>query len=107
MVALEAWSKGAESSHLVEVWDIETAVMVESFVTRSGSSSDPITEPEETPGTIAEVSPASAIASLVRSRQGRDGPRSSQGGDLAQQPSPDVRTLVVGTEFGGFAGNPS
>jgi len=107
MVALEAWSKGAESSHLVEVWDIETAVMVESFVTRSGSPSDPISEPEETPGTIAEASPASAIASLVRSRQGRDGhgPRSSQGGDLAQQPSPDVRTLVVGTEFGGFSSN--
>ena len=111
MVALETSKKGTDHSfsHLVEVWDIENAVLVESFVTRTGSPADPIPEPQVVSGADAETTPAAAIAALVRSRQNN--------GELIEQfssrhlirdeppkpPAPDVRTLVVGSDFGGYS----
>src|ERR1700730_13445408 len=72
MVAVEASRVSADSmsTNLVEVWDIEKGVRVETFLTRTASSiSDPIEEPHELSGVDADTSPAGAIAALVRSRQ--------------------------------------
>jgi phosphoinositide-3-kinase regulatory subunit 4 len=111
MVALEVSKKGADRSfsHLVEVWDIENAVLVESFVTRTGSASDPIPEPQAVSGVDAETSPAAAIAALVRSRQNNGefneqlSSRQSIRDELPKPPAPDVRALVVGSDFGGYS----
>ncbi|KAF9233916.1 hypothetical protein BU15DRAFT_90187 [Melanogaster broomeanus] len=57
------------TSTLIEVWDIEKTVLVESFVTRTTTSaSEPTPEPEEQTGADAEQSPGAAIAALVNSR---------------------------------------
>ena len=111
MVALETSKKGADPSfsHLVEVWDIENAVLVESFVTRTGSVADPIPEPQAVSGADAETTPAAAIAALVRSRQNNGefheqfSSRQSIRDELPKSPAPDVRTLVVGSDFGGYS----
>lgn len=101
---------------LVEVWDIEKMSLVETFGARTAvTTSPPVAEPKEVPGSEAEKSPAAAIAALVRARQDEmDGNqdilstrrRSSLStpplGDLPTlTPSPDVRALIVGAEFGG------
>jgi phosphoinositide-3-kinase, regulatory subunit 4 len=113
MVSVEA-SKGATDrsyTNLVEVWDIENSVLMETFVTRTGSPSDPIPESHELRGVDADTSPAAAIAALVRSRQLSAGDarlpvmsRSSSSADeLLPAPAPDVRALVVGLDFGGYS----
>lgn len=109
---------GTDPSHaapLVEVWDIEKTLLVETFTTRTGSGTfAPLSEPQETTGEEAETSPAAAIAALVRARQEGSAPpdfvarrRSSTPVAPAPSivtlgaPSPDVHALVLGTEFGG------
>ncbi|KAF8958945.1 hypothetical protein BDZ97DRAFT_1839964 [Flammula alnicola] len=109
MVALEASKKNTDrsSAHLVEVWDIENAVLVETFVTRTGSPADPVPESQEVSGTDAETTPAAAIAALVRSRQNNGDfnelSRQSLRDEFPLPPAPDVRALVVGTDFGGYS----
>ena len=120
MVAVETWKGNPEltPSTLIEVWDIEKTVLVESFVTRTTTASEPIPEPEEQTGVDAEQSPAAAIAALVNSRypggaayanagfsrQERGSSQSMQRDDSLPAPSPDVRALVVGLDFGGYSG---
>ncbi|KAJ3515360.1 hypothetical protein NLJ89_g1813 [Agrocybe chaxingu] len=108
LVALEASRRSTDrsSTTLIEVWDIEKAALVETYVTRTGSPTDPIPEPEEVTAADAETTPAAAIAALVRTRQNQTGtldasryPRE----ELPQAPAPDVRALVVGSEFGAYS----
>ncbi|KAF9530534.1 hypothetical protein CPB83DRAFT_905184 [Crepidotus variabilis] len=106
MVTVEASKKSTDrtTTHLIEVWDIEKAVLVETYVTRTGSTADPIPEPQDLAGQHAETTPAAAIASLVRLRQGKSDPsetRPSIHEEIpATLPSPDIRAIVVGSEFG-------
>ncbi|GBE83599.1 hypothetical protein SCP_0506540 [Sparassis crispa] len=99
---------------LLEVWDIEKISLVESFVTRAVSNpSQELEAPQEWAVTDAETSPAAAIAALVRSRQENGSslestarrPRSNTQvatrDDLSLHPSPDIRSILVGAEFGG------
>ncbi|KAF8892835.1 hypothetical protein CPB84DRAFT_1837361 [Gymnopilus junonius] len=92
MVALESSKRNLDrsSTQLVEVWDIEKMVL-------------------EVSGIDAETTPAAAIAALVRVRQ-----NGGSGGDMSetlrqaavevpQSPAPDVRALVVGSDFGGYS----
>src|SRR3954452_16136940 len=55
---------------LVEVWDVETGTLVETFAT--GTSFDVVEEAQEITGIDAETSPAAAIAAFVHSRQAAD-----------------------------------
>ena len=115
MVAVETW-KGAEPapSTLLEVWDIEKTVLVESFVTRTAAGSEAVPEPEEQAGVEAEQSAAGAIAALVNSRypggvayatvRWDRGSSQSTHRDESVAPSPDVRALIVGLDFGGHPG---
>ena len=109
MVAVETSRKGSDRSSipLIEVWDIEKAILVETFLTRTGSPTDVIPEPQETLGVDAETTPAAAIAALVRSRQNKNNSdetsRQSSTEELPQSPASDIRALVVGSDFGGYA----
>ena len=112
IVALEA-PKSAGSHVILEVWDIENSTLVEAFITRTVSSAtEELRDPCDPTGADAETSPAAAIAALVRSRQenggvlesfvrGPSGPLGPS--DSADNPSPNVCAVVVGTEFGGHA----
>ena len=114
IVAVETSKNGTDSSShtLLEVWDIEKTTLVESFSTRAAvNASEATDEPKEVSVHEAEMSPAAAIAALVRARQegnsldgaprrtfvGLDAPRN----DTPQPPFPDVRAIVAGAEFGG------
>lgn len=118
LVAVEAPKKGYPErgvTNLVEVWDIEKSVLVETFVTRTGSMSDPLPESPESVMTSADMTPAAAIAALVRARQNQpqnaliDGSERRLPGELARaskaellpSPSPEVRAIAVGLDFGG------
>ncbi|KAG5639727.1 hypothetical protein H0H81_000007 [Sphagnurus paluster] len=116
MVSMESSRRAADRSYtnLVEVWDIEKAVLMETFLTRTGSSAETVAEPHELAGVDADSSPASAIAALVRSRQtGGDlkldnTPRLSSrsasrdtNANILTTPAPDIRTFIVGLDFGG------
>ncbi|KAH9916914.1 uncharacterized protein B0H18DRAFT_1036508 [Fomitopsis serialis] len=113
MVTLEA--RDSSGSHVIlEVWDIEKSALVEVFVTRTvTNAADELREPYDAVGEDAEASPAAAIAALVRTRQENGGilesfaHRGSQRAPgLSDSPdavSPDICTVVVGTEFGGHA----
>lgn len=109
MVAVETSRKGSDRSSmpLVEVWDIEKAILVETFLTRTGSPTDAIPEPQEMLGVDAETTPAAAIAALVRSRQIKlnldEGSRQASTEELPQPPASDIRALIVGSDFGGYA----
>ncbi|CAA7269893.1 unnamed protein product [Cyclocybe aegerita] len=109
IVALEASRRSADrlSTTLIEVWDIEKAALVETYVTRTGSPADPIPEPEEVTAADAETTPAAAIAALVRARQNQTdalgASRYPPREELPQAPAPDVRALVVGWEFGAYS----
>ncbi|KAF9450029.1 ARM repeat-containing protein [Macrolepiota fuliginosa MF-IS2] len=120
MVAIEASKKtppDRKITNLVEVWDIEKSILVESFVTRTGATSDPLPEPQETVGTAADMTPTAAIAALVRARQtqnqnalGDGSERWLPGGvsgttkaEMLPSPTPDVRAMVVGLDFGGHS----
>ncbi|KAF8635725.1 hypothetical protein AX15_000341 [Amanita polypyramis BW_CC] len=114
MVAVETSRRSTDwsSSSAIEVWDIENAVLVETFVMRTvvGSAVEPIQEPQEVPGIEAENSPAAAIAALVRSSEGhsvgleRRGSKSENTDEFIPPPAPDVRAMVVGPDFGGYSG---
>jgi phosphoinositide-3-kinase regulatory subunit 4 len=114
MVSVEASKRMTDHSYtnLVEVWDIEKAVLMETFVTRTGSTSDALPEPHELTGVEADTSPAAAIAALVRSRQqsaadarplAMSSRSSSCADELLPAPAPDVRALVVGLDFAGHS----
>jgi phosphoinositide-3-kinase, regulatory subunit 4 len=118
MVAVEASRLSSEhaSTNLIEVWDIENGIRVETFVTRTATSaSDPIEEPYALTGVEADTNPAAAIASLVRSRQanmgsvhnllkhGRPSSQSTYKDELLPAPAPDVRAIVVGSDLGGHS----
>ncbi|TFK19255.1 ARM repeat-containing protein [Coprinopsis marcescibilis] len=107
MVAFESSKKGTprSSTTVIEVWDLEKAVMVETFVTGTGADSVP--EPRQEVGVEANMSPAAAIAALVRTRQvnsddWRSSARSPLGDELIPPPAPNVRAMIVGLDFGGF-----
>lgn len=98
-------------TNLVEVWDIEKSVLVETFVSRAGPAS-PAEDPHEITGVDADTSPAAAIAGLVRSRQAEAGDTSDKKRIRYNKedqtlplspPSPDVRAMVVGLDFGGHS----
>lgn len=116
MVSMESSRRVADRSsttNLIEVWDIETGTLIETFITRTASTSlsstEPIPEPREVVGEEADSSPAGAIAALVRSRQsGSEFPdrwssRTISGDNLLPSPAPDIRAFVVGLEFGGHS----
>ena len=113
MVAVETSRQTADLralSAVVEVWDVENGVLVESFVTRTASSAEPVQEPQEVPGVDAEASPAVAMAALVRSVEqlstGNERRGSKSGDEFIPPPAPapDVRAMVVGSDFGGYSG---
>jgi phosphoinositide-3-kinase regulatory subunit 4 len=123
MVAIETSKKNSSErkmSNLVEVWDVEKSMLVETFVTRTGIMSDPIPELPETVATSADMSPADAIAALVRARhaQSQAGMSDGSGGglpggfpevsktEMLPSPAPDVRAMVVGLDFGGHSMTP-
>ena len=112
VVSLEASRKTADRSftHLIEVWDIENATLVETFATRTGSITDAIPEPKALVGPDAQTAPAAAIAALVRSRQNNgdfdDLARQSRRDEAPRPPAPDVRALLVGSDFGGYSNVP-
>ncbi|KAL0946172.1 hypothetical protein HGRIS_012435 [Hohenbuehelia grisea] len=113
MVAVEGPRKSSDrtSMNLIEVWDIEKSALVETFVSKTGASPEPVPEPQEVMGVDAETSPAAAIAALVRARQGGEsaGKRSAQSftnaarDELVPSPAPDVRAMVAGLDFGGHS----
>ncbi|KAJ3746567.1 hypothetical protein DFH05DRAFT_1607341 [Lentinula detonsa] len=103
MVTIEA-SKGNSDrafTILVEVWDIEKSLLVETFVVRRGSGSDDAIEPHGLIGVDADTSPSAAIAALVRSRRAGEDPVVHPQQLLV--PVADVRAIVVGMEFGGHS----
>ncbi|KAF4612681.1 hypothetical protein D9613_011717 [Agrocybe pediades] len=108
IVTLESPKKVLDKpcGHLVEVWDIERAMLVETFITRVGSAADPIEEPEEVVGADADTSPAAAIAALVRSRQHKEHADRRLKDEAPQPPAPDIRALVAGADFGGHSTAP-
>ena len=120
MVALEASTASTDHAPvpLIEVWDIEKSVLVETFVMKVASTSistedaAPEEEPQEVAGIDAEPNPAAAIAALVRSRgSGAVPPKRTKRAQSSSSsipmdnilltPSPTIRTIVVGPEFGG------
>ena len=103
---------------MIEVWDIEKTSLMETYATREivagGTSADEeLPQPVEVTGEPTEVNPATAIAALVRSKQlsrtpqdrfaKRPGQSGSPGDPPWIRPSPDVRTMVVGTDLGGLS----
>ncbi|KAI6038614.1 hypothetical protein EDC04DRAFT_2896147 [Pisolithus marmoratus] len=119
MVAVESWKGPSDPgpTTLVEVWDIEKTTLVESYVARTTTSvSEPIPEPEPETGVEAEPNAAAAIAALVNSRypggtayanmpnRNRGSSQSVQREDSLPAPSPDIRAMVVGLDFGGHSG---
>jgi len=106
MVAVETSRRSTDriSSPIIEVWDIESAVLIETFMTRTvvSSTAEPTQEPQEITGLEAESGPAAAIAALVRSREGLSTSAERRGGDeFIPPPVPDIRAMLVGIDFGG------
>ncbi|KAJ7628484.1 hypothetical protein FB45DRAFT_794341 [Roridomyces roridus] len=115
MVTVEGSTRTTDRTftNLVEVWDIEKSVLVETFITRTSGDSEPLPEPYELTGVDADITPAAAIAALVHSRQSavdaagkrpRGSSQSTFHDELLPPPAPDVRALVVGLDFGGPIG---
>ena len=101
-----------EPSVLLEVWDVETTKLVETYGTRiTSKASNTPDEPQDHSGSATEPTAAAAIAALVRARQhdvGTQRPRHPPSEAptrelLLNGPSPDIRALVVGHEFGGHS----
>ena len=119
MVAVESWKGSSEPGPLtlIEVWDIEKMAFIESYVTRTtAAASEPVPEPEHHADADAEPSAASAVTALVNSRypggtayanfskHNRGSSQSVQQEDWLPAPSPDIRSMVVGLDFGGHSG---
>jgi len=100
---------------VIEVWDIEKTSLMETYAIAAGGSNpdEEPAQPAEVTGEHTEVSPATAIAALVRSRQqsrtsldrfAKRPAQSGSPGDLPLvRPSLDVRTMVVGSDLGGHS----
>ncbi|KAH9937765.1 WD40-repeat-containing domain protein [Epithele typhae] len=104
VVAVETPKAASDiASHtLLEVWDVEKSALVEAFSTRAVvNPSDAAEEPREVAVGEAEVSPAAAIAALVRARQEGGAADAAMFAEAAMPPFPDVRAVVTGSEFGG------
>jgi phosphoinositide-3-kinase regulatory subunit 4 len=94
---------------LIEVWDIEKAILVETYVARTGSVSDPVSKlvSGEVVGQDVETTAAAAISTLVRPSQ-EGGTKDDFGDttdsalrlDVPHPPYGDVRAMVVGSDFG-------
>ncbi|KZT63489.1 WD40 repeat-like protein [Daedalea quercina L-15889] len=113
IVTLEA-PKSASTHVIMEVWDVERSLLVEAFSTRRVSNAaEELRDPYDITGEEAESNPATAIAALVRARQenggmlesfAHRGPSGALGlPDSLYAMSPNICTVVVGTEFGGHA----
>jgi phosphoinositide-3-kinase regulatory subunit 4 len=100
-------------SILLEVWDIETTKLVETYGTRVISKTSAThEEPQDHSGSMPESTAAAAIAALVRARQhgvSTEGTRRLSSETSLREPTvlnrscPDIRALVVGHEFGGHS----
>ncbi len=113
IVAVETARSTSQSapSFLLEVWDIETTKLVETYGTRAVSKGPAtLDEPQDHSGGTTEPTAAATIAALVRARQhgvGIQGARRSSV-EVTREPiligpSLDIRALVVGHEFGGHS----
>jgi phosphoinositide-3-kinase, regulatory subunit 4 len=114
IVAVEAarYSSQDAPSTLLEVWDIETTKLVETYSTRVNSkASTALDAPQDHSGGMTEPSAASAISALVHARQhgtGLQGARHPSAETPMREPlfngcPPDIRALLVGHEFGGHS----
>jgi phosphoinositide-3-kinase, regulatory subunit 4 len=114
IVAVETTRSTSQNipSVFLETWDIESTKLVETYGTRVISKvAVALDEPQEHSGGTTEPTAATAIAALVRARQhgiGSQGIRRPSSETHVREPvligpSPDIRTLVVGHEFGGHS----
>lgn len=100
-----------DSTALLEIWDVETTTLVETYGTRVISKASAVMEePQDRSGGTTESTAAEAIAALVRARQHSPGTQGIRRPSfetprepILNGPSPDVRALVVGHEFGGHS----
>lgn len=104
MVTVECVRQGERSGpiSLVEVWDIERSVLVETFCMQTNEDQEELPEPHEVAGVDADNTPTAAIAALVRTRHADSKPSFMP---LLSSPSPNARALVVGVDFGGHSGS--
>lgn len=114
IVAVETARSTSQSvpSILLEVWDVETTKLVETYgtwvISKASASLD---EPQDHSGGTTEPTAAAAIAALLRTRQhglSTQGTRRSSAEGPTREPMPngpssDIRALVVGHEFGGHS----
>ena len=114
IVAVETTRSTSQNvpSVLLEIWDIESTKLVETYGTRVISkAAAALNEPQEHSGGATEPTAAAAITALVRAKQHGLGPQgirrpSSETHSREQVltgPSPDIRALMVGHEFGGHS----
>lgn len=115
MVTVEPPRLGREGvvTNLIEVWDIETTALVETYATRVvENTSEALEEPPDVSAGNAEPSAASAIAALVKARQSstssagtprRASSESAPAEQLSSGPVPVIRAICVGYEFGGHS----
>jgi phosphoinositide-3-kinase regulatory subunit 4 len=114
MVAVETTRSTAQNvpSTLLEVWDIETTKLVETYGTRVISKgAATLDEPQDYSGGTTEPTASAAIAALVRARQHGVGAQETRRlsaeaptrEPILTGPSPDIRAVVVGHEFGGHS----
>jgi phosphoinositide-3-kinase regulatory subunit 4 len=109
MVSLENSNPDSLPANLLEVWDIEKTILVETYSTREvgPNSNDEIPQPVAVSGRPTEENPAAAIAALVRSRQqarnslDRLAAKRPQPLDTPGPASPDTCAMIVGHDFGG------
>ena len=114
IVAVETTGSASQNapSVLLEIWDIESTKLVETYRTRAISKvAATLDEPQEHSGGTTEPTAAAAIAALVRARQHglvtqrirRPSSETHSREPVLTGPSPDIRALVVGHEFGGHS----
>ena len=95
---------------LVEVWDLERTVIVETLVTREvpvpshGQAPTLVTSvPPQIPAAVPRA-PADAIALLLQSRSGQGAGAAAEMALAEEQRFPaDIRSMAVGLDFGGLA----
>ncbi|RXW17252.1 hypothetical protein EST38_g8603 [Candolleomyces aberdarensis] len=104
MVAVEASRKGASrtSATAMEAWDIENTTLVESFVVRVGSPTDPLPGPQPSQDAESNVSPGSCTTDYDVGGKACLYAESLND-EIVPPPAPDVRTMVVGIDFRGFS----